>query len=291
MAYGDVTIFGENELVEKRKRGWKNKVRMMRGTTKWLWPIVKHEPDVKHDPEDNVSNSFTKKINTLLINDCQVYLQQNKKKAEAKGKNCHAKTTYVESGKADIANDCAFFLSFFWWVRTPVVKMKNENPLSFAVNKGEVHTLPFHNTNSLHTHHIIMYLHMHHPNSIHIVRDLQARIEVKKEIMGEEEYEHARRIAQLQSAVKAKIKEASELRGRFYDIALALECGCCFERLAAGSVPFGCGHVYCNSPTCASRLVDTCPECTLEGPGHRSSSALWGIVRRQWASRAGASSP
>jgi hypothetical protein len=111
VAYGDVTIFGENELVEKRKRGWKNKVRMMRGTTKWLWPIVKHEPDVKHDPEDNVSNSFTKKINTLLI------------------------------------NDCAFFLSFFWWVRTPVVKMKNEIPLSFAVNKGEVHTLPFHNSN------------------------------------------------------------------------------------------------------------------------------------------------
>jgi hypothetical protein len=65
VAYGDVTIFGENELVEKRKRGWKNKVRMMRGTTQWL--CVKHEPDVKHDPEDNVSNTFAKKIHTLLL--------------------------------------------------------------------------------------------------------------------------------------------------------------------------------------------------------------------------------
>ncbi len=33
--------------------------------------------------------------------DSQVYLQQNKKKTEAKDKNCHDKN-YVESGKADI---------------------------------------------------------------------------------------------------------------------------------------------------------------------------------------------
>ena len=96
-----------------------------------------------------------------------------------------------------------------------------------------------------------------------IVRELHARIEVKKEIMEEEQFEHARRHAQLQSVVEAKVKEAAELRGRLNDIALALECGCCFEKLAAGSVSFGCGHTYCNSPTCASRLVDTCPECRL----------------------------
>jgi hypothetical protein len=32
----------------------------------------------------------------LILNKtkCQVYLQQNKKKAEAKGKNCHAKTMW-----------------------------------------------------------------------------------------------------------------------------------------------------------------------------------------------------
>jgi hypothetical protein len=32
------------------------------------------------------------KIKTRLILASQVYLQQNKKKAEAEGKNCHAKT-------------------------------------------------------------------------------------------------------------------------------------------------------------------------------------------------------
>ena len=36
-----------------------------------------------------------------------------------------------------------------------------------------------------------------------------------------------------------------------------------FEKLTAGSVSFGCGHTYCNSPTCASRLVDICPECRV----------------------------
>ena len=96
-----------------------------------------------------------------------------------------------------------------------------------------------------------------------MVRDFQARIEIKKEIMDEEKHENARSHAQLQSVVQAKIKEAAALRGCLNHIALALECGCCFETLGAGSVSFGCGHTYCNRATCASSSVDTCPECRL----------------------------
>jgi hypothetical protein len=95
------------------------------------------------------------------------------------------------------------------------------------------------------------------------VRGLQARIEVKKEVMEEEQQGHTRRHAKLQSVVEAKIQESAELRGRLNDIALAFECTLCFEKLGAGSVSFGCGHTYCNRATCASRLVDTCPECRL----------------------------
>ena len=42
----------------------------------------------------------------------------------------------------------------------------------------------------------------HQPDAMEIVRDLQARIEVKKEAMEEEQHEHARRHAQLQSVVE-----------------------------------------------------------------------------------------
>jgi hypothetical protein len=96
-----------------------------------------------------------------------------------------------------------------------------------------------------------------------VVRDLQARIEVKKEVMEEEQHEHAWRHAQLQSVVEAKIQEAVEVRGHLNDIALAFECALFFEKLGTGSVSFGCGHTYCNRATCGSCLVDTCPECRL----------------------------
>ena len=56
-----------------------------------------------------------------------------------------------------------------------------------------------------------------------IVRDFQARIEIKKEVMEEEQHENARLHAQLQSVVQAKIKEAAALRKCLNDIALALE--------------------------------------------------------------------
>ena len=37
----------------------------------------------------------------------------------------------------------------------------------------------------------------HRPDAMKIVRDLRARIEVKKEVIEEEQHEHARRHAQL----------------------------------------------------------------------------------------------
>jgi Ni,Fe-hydrogenase maturation factor len=50
----------------------------------------------------------------------------------------------------------------------------------------------------------------HQPDVMEIVRDLRARIEVKKEVMEKEKHEHARRHAQLQSVVEAKIQEAAD---------------------------------------------------------------------------------
>ena len=79
--------------------------------------------------------------------------------------------------------------------------------------------------------------------------------------MEEEQQEHARRHAQLQSVVKAKIQEAAELRGRLKDIALAVECTLCFETLGKESVSLDCGHTYCSRPSCASRSVHKCLEC------------------------------
>jgi small ubiquitin-related modifier len=102
----------------------------------------------------------------------------------------------------------------------------------------------------------------HHRDAMQMVRNLQARIEVKKEVMEEEQREHVRRHAQLQSVVEAQMKEAQELRGRLTGIALAFECAVCFEKLGAGSVSFGCGHTFCHRPTCGSSLVEICPECS-----------------------------
>ena len=45
----------------------------------------------------------------------------------------------------------------------------------------------------------------HQPYAMKIMRDLRARIEVKKEVMKEEQHEHAHPHAQLQSVVEAKI--------------------------------------------------------------------------------------
>ena len=69
---------------------------------------------------------------------------------------------------------------------------------------------------------------------------------------------------QLQSVVtvEAKIQEAAKLWGPLNDLALAVECKICFEKLGAGSGLFG-GHTYGNRATCGSCFVDTCPDCRL----------------------------
>ena len=71
-----------------------------------------------------------------------------------------------------------------------------------------------------------------------IVRDIQSRIEVKKEGMDEELQVHAQRHGQLQSVVEAKIQEAAQLRGLLNDIALAFECTLCLETLGKGRQSF-----------------------------------------------------
>ena len=70
------------------------------------------------------------------------------------------------------------------------------------------------------------------PDAMEIVRNLQARIEVKMEVMEEEQHEHARRHAQLQSVLETKMKEATELRGRLDDIALAFNARSVVKRSA-----------------------------------------------------------
>jgi len=55
---------------------------------------------------------------------------------------------------------------------------------------------------------------------------------------------------------KAAVKEA------WTQVAVALECACCFEPLAPGdAVALGCGHTYCNRQACPSSSCTVCPEC------------------------------
>jgi hypothetical protein len=72
--------------------------------------------------------------------------------------------------------------------------------------------------------------------------------------MEEEQHEHVRRHAQLQSVVsvvEAKMQEAAELRGCLNDITLAFECTLCFEKLGTECVSFG----FAGTPT-ATRLLE-----------------------------------
>ncbi len=98
------------------------------------------------------------------------------------------------------------------------------------------------------------------------MRDLQARNEVKKQVM------------QLQFVVKAKIQEASQLRGRLSDIAPNAPSALKFsvEEVCRAVTP---------TATCRSRLLDTCTECRSRS--HLESSSLGHCQ----TSEAGASSP
>jgi hypothetical protein len=39
------------------------------------------------------------------------------------------------------------------------------------------------------------------------------------------------------------------------------ECVACFFALGSGAVKFGCGHTFCNRPSCVSSEVQNCPDC------------------------------
>ena len=92
--------------------------------------------------------------------------------------------------------------------------------------------------------------------SVRVIEVLQERlVEAKKELVEERAARHSELRASVDETVKAAVKEA------LAQVADALECACCFERLAPGAaVALECGHTYCNRQTYASSSVTECPE-------------------------------
>ena len=109
------------------------------------------------------------------------------------------------------------------------------------------------------------------PKDSSLEAELVAVLEIKREKLDLAEasrQELAARLATLASeatlaslTANAKVKEAGELRKQLDEIALVLECACCFEKIGAGCAAFGCGHIFCNRAECGSRDVVICPEC------------------------------
>jgi hypothetical protein len=97
--------------------------------------------------------------------------------------------------------------------------------------------------------------------SARVVGALQERlVAVKKEQVEERVMRHSELRATVDAKVKAAVKEALS------QVAIALECACCFEKLfetlaPVAAVGLECGHTYCNRQTCASSFVMECPEC------------------------------
>ena len=94
----------------------------------------------------------------------------------------------------------------------------------------------------------------------------QAQAESARVIAGAQERlvevkrEHAEERASADAKVHAAVKEA--VTGALAQVAEALECACCLQRLAPGAaVALECGHTYCNRAACASSSVAACPEC------------------------------
>ena len=84
-------------------------------------------------------------------------------------------------------------------------------------------------------------------------------MEVKRE-HGEERAAGAAVHSELRASVDAKVQAA--VKEALAQVADALECACCFQRLAPGAaVALECGHTYCNRAACASSSVTECPEC------------------------------
>ena len=77
---------------------------------------------------------------------------------------------------------------------------------------------------------------------------------------GEERAAGAAVHSELRASVDAKVQAA--VKEALAQVADALECACCLERLAPGAaVALECGHTYCNRAVCASSKVSECPEC------------------------------
>jgi len=84
-------------------------------------------------------------------------------------------------------------------------------------------------------------------------------VEVKRE-HAEERAAGAAVHSELRASVDDKVQAA--VTEALAQVADALECACCLERLAPGAaVALECGHTYCNRDTCASSSVKECPEC------------------------------
>ena len=96
--------------------------------------------------------------------------------------------------------------------------------------------------------------------SARVIAAAQERlVEVKRE-HGEERAAGAAVHSELRASVDAKVQAA--VKEALAQVADALECACCLERLAPGAaVALECGHTYCNRAVCASSKVRECPEC------------------------------
>ena len=97
-------------------------------------------------------------------------------------------------------------------------------------------------------------------DSARVIAAAQERlVEVKRE-HGEERAAGAAVHSELRASVDAKVQAA--VKEALAQVADALECACCLERLAPGAaVALECGHTYCNRAVCASSKVRECPEC------------------------------
>ena len=96
--------------------------------------------------------------------------------------------------------------------------------------------------------------------SARVIAAAQERlVEVKRE-HTEERAAGAAVHSELRASVDAKVQAA--VKEALAQVADALECACCLERLAPGAaVALECGHTYCNREACASSSVTACPEC------------------------------
>ena len=97
-------------------------------------------------------------------------------------------------------------------------------------------------------------------DSARVIAAAQERLVQVKREHGEERAAGAAVHSELRASVDAKVQAA--VKEALAQVADALECACCLERLAPGAaVALECGHTYCNRAACASSSVKECPEC------------------------------